>query len=130
MTLEEAIFYKLSNTAPVSLIVSSRIYPILLPENTQFPCISYQIIFMERFNSMTGHLGTTTAQVQIDSWSKTATEARTLAKKVHNALNAFSGTINTLEVSCLSLSEQDFFESDVEVYRRMQEYQFIFTEQG
>lgn len=131
MTLEEAIFYKLSHDANITALVGSRIYPVKMPDNPTFPAISFQSIFVERMHAMTGAVnGTTRAQVQIDSRATTPAAARTIAKKVHNALNGFSGTIDSLVVgSCLSISEQSFFEDEIDVHRQMQEYEFYFTEQ-
>lgn len=108
----------LQNTA-VKSVVEDRIYPIIIPQDTDLlPAITYQITNLNVIKSK----GTTTTldgNVEINAYTKTYSEVQDLTLKIINALdrNITTNTIDEQTVLYLSYqSYSDGFEEDAQVY--------------
>lgn len=117
----EAFFTKLSTDSGVSAIASTRVYPVRLPQNPVFPCVSFQVITEPRIYTMEG-ASAPTAYIQVDCWAKTHLGAHQLAEAVSLCLSGFRGTMGSggtaRHVSaCLQQSMTDLFEPGVNDYR-------------
>jgi len=96
--IETAFYNYLSNKATVTAVVSTRIFPEVVPQELltgrtdNYPAITYQVISARPVNS---HGGSSTMQytrIQTDSWARTKSAARDLALVLYNALHGYSGT--------------------------------------
>ena len=109
--------------------LTTRVYPVALPQSPQYPLILYTKITGMRDHHLQGPNGRAHPRFQIEAWSKTYTEAKTLADAIREALDGYSGTAAGTKIgSCLIESEQDIYESEIEVYRVIQDY-FIWHEE-
>lgn len=98
--------------------MSTRIYPIKLPQNVVLPCISFQIIAEPRGHTLDGFASPNTI-IQVDAWAKTHLAAHTLSEAIETALDGYSGFMGSLvQVSaCLQQAKRELFEPDVDDYR-------------
>lgn len=96
----------------------ARVYPVRLPQNPVYPCVTFQVITTPRGHTMEGAVSANPL-VQIDCWAKTYLDAHTLARTVERALDGYVGRMGgILAVSgCLQQEGQDFYEPDVDDYR-------------
>lgn len=96
-TFEESITYLLKNTAGVSALVGTRVYPDLAPANAALPYIVWAVeseTEEQTFSSPTGNLRMT--RISIECWADrmaTGTKtARDIAEAVRTALVNYTGT--------------------------------------
>jgi len=120
--IEAAIRSILINDATVKAI-TTRCYPVTLPQSPTYPLILYTKITGMRDHHLRGPSGHAHPRLQIESWSKSYSEAKTLAAAIRKALDGYSGTASSTKIgSCLIESERDIYESEIEVYRIVQDY--------
>ena len=126
--IETAIHSILINDSTVKDI-TTRCYPVTIPQSPTYPLILYTKITGMRDHHLQGPNGRAHPRFQIEAWSKTYTEAKTLADAIREALDGYSGTAAGTKIgSCLIESEQDIYESEIEVYRVTSDW-FIWHEE-
>jgi len=119
MTIEKDIHYQLTDDTDVSALVSSRVYPMKLPQGWTLPAITYQRISGERAHNLSGPSGRARPRFQIDCWAADYDGGKDLANKVRLCLDGFKGDINTeSDVGGITLeADRDIWEDDIDVYR-------------
>ena len=104
-------------------LVSSRIYPMKLPQGPTMPAITYSRISGPRIETMAGPSGMAFPRVQVDSWASTYAGVKALADAVRKALDGYRGTIVSIRVGGIIMDgELDLYEPGVEEYRVTQDY--------
>lgn len=109
--LETLIYALLAADSPVSTLVSTRIYPLVLPQDVVLPAITYTRISGGQVSSLDGYSGLENPRIQVDAWAASYSGVKDLAAKIVTAMNGsatFSATI---------LSDTDFFEDETKIYR-------------
>lgn len=121
--VEKAIYSKLSGDADVSGLVSSRIYPVNLPQTPTYPAIVYSRVSGQRAHSLSGASNIASPRVQVDAFATTYSGAKDLAAKIRAALNGFRGTVAGITIHGIFLeSDNDIFDDDFEIYRITSDY--------
>ena len=92
---EQALYGKLSTTAGITALCSTRIYPLDLPPSVTLPAVTYQIIDapIEATHDEAAGSSLVYARHQITSWATTYAASVALAKQIHLALQGFKGII-------------------------------------
>lgn len=127
--IEQGIHWHLKQTVAVSTLVSSRIYPDLLPQEPTYPCVSYQRISTYRYPVYHGPSGAAAPRFQIDSWAATYAGAKTLAAAVRVAMDAYHGSMSPMTVGvCEIVNETDVYDEEARVYRVIQDYRILHNE--
>jgi len=120
--IESALHYILVNDTTVKAI-TTRCYPVTIPQSPTYPLILYTKISGDRDHALRGASGHAHPRFQVEAWAKTYTAAKTLADAIRNALDDYTGTAaGTVIHSCLIEGEHDTYESEIKVYRIMQDY--------
>ena len=120
--IEAAIRSILINDATVKDI-TTRCYPVTIPQSPTYPLILYTKITGMRDHHLQGPNGRAHPRMQIESWAKTYTEAKTLADAIREALDGYSGTASSTKIgSCLIESERDDYQNEIDVHRVIQDY--------
>jgi hypothetical protein len=83
--------YRLTETAAVTALVSTRIYPGIVPQRSSFPAVIYNEVTAARTHVMGADSGTVESTWQIDSYGQTYQAAREVATKVRQSLSRFTG---------------------------------------
>lgn len=110
--ISEAIYSILSNDAEVDTLVSTRIYPNLLPESATLSALTYQELTAFRQYVMTGPIGMVRFRFQINCWASTYTNADELSIEVRKALDGYSGTVENQYIHFVEmLDEADALEN-------------------
>lgn len=98
--------------ALLSPYVSGRCYPMVAPEKTVKPYITYQVIANVPLVTLDGPCGKERARVQVDVWGDTYATVKGLASQIKAAL-ASSTIIN------VPLMTQDLYDSETKLYRQL-----------
>lgn len=79
--------------------VSSRVYPIRLPQSVTYPALVYRLVSAPRIQTHNGPMGKTFARYDIAAYGTTYATAKAAAEQVRIALDGFSGTMNDVTVA-------------------------------
>lgn len=79
--------------ATVAALISTRMYPLVLPEPCTYPAATYQLISNIEENTLDAGAVSAKARVQIESWGTTLLEAQTVAKAIRAVLKDFAGAL-------------------------------------
>ena len=86
--------------------VIAQVHPLVLPQESAYPAITYQNITDVPHNHLKGSSSTVNARVQVDIWAKSYKEAKDLYQSVKSAM---SGS--------LVLGTNEFYEKETRLYR-------------
>ena len=89
--LEAGLVHKLKNTAAVSALVGTRIYPLRLPQTVTFPAVVYQRVSTVYIHTHGAAGVMPQARMQITCWADTIEGARALGVVVRQALDGVHG---------------------------------------
>ena len=107
MKIGYAIYNILSNTANVSAIVSTRIYPNVAKQGSAFPFIVYQTTNVTPNDTKDGVSTVDGNGLDVLCFADTYSVAVDLAQKVRIALDRKTGTYNTVEVQSIQFTSYD-----------------------
>jgi hypothetical protein len=135
MAVEEALYTLLTGNAGVSALVSTRIYPLTIPQNVHLPAIACQVITTEREYSHDGQSPTAGPYIQLTIQAKgTGTtsaydQAKAIAAAVRAALSGFRGTVGSDEIGGIFLeNEYDGYNLDSDSAVVRQDYRIKWSE--
>jgi hypothetical protein len=116
--LESKIYTALSGSTKITVTssISTRIYPLIVPQESPFPVITYTRISGGQQNDLFGYSNLENPRIQIDCWAKTYKEVKTIAANVHDVMYAVT-TFRAIQIS-----DMDFYENDVELYRESMDF--------
>jgi hypothetical protein len=110
----------------------ARFYPVLLPEDPDWPCASYQLISDVPDYLLRG-VGIEVRRLQVDSWSGGPVSASYLAVKnidaaIRAVLEGFSGELpdETRVAGIFVINSHDGYEQDARAYRTTTDYRIHF----
>lgn len=87
---EQQVRAVLVGHAGVTAIIHGRVFPLLIPEGTPLPCVTFQRVSGTPENTLAGHSGLEEVMLQIDCWSATYGGAKALAKQLRAAMASAS----------------------------------------
>jgi len=129
MTMLTDLVAKLAAESTVTAIVSTRIYPQILPQAPTFPAITYNQVSALRVRDLEGPAGKSRHRISINCWALTYSAARGLADAVRRSIDGYgSSFMSDTWVGSVTLdNEMDLFEEDagrpnVGIYRVVQDY--------
>lgn len=126
MTIGVKIYTALSGASGIAALVSTRIYPLVLPQSVTYPAISYQRISN---SPQQGSTALRSTRYQINCWALTYAAAQGLATAVKAALEEYTATATAPRIKmALVVNELDDFDSEANVYRVIVDV--IFTTSG
>tara|TARA_R100001244_G_scaffold126111_1_gene96419 strand:- start:5201 stop:7144 length:1944 start_codon:yes stop_codon:yes gene_type:complete len=118
----KVIYDVLKNDTDVSALVSSRIFPNVAKNTTEFPFIVYDVTGETPTQDNDGVSTLDTDGVMVSCYCKTYAQASDLAKKIRTSLDRRSGTYNGVVVQSIKYNGyNDLFDenvSDEGVYRK------------
>lgn len=114
--IETAIYSVLSADTTITAATSSRIYPVVMPQNVTFPAITYQRINSNPVNDLGGYSNLTNPHIAVNCWATRYDEAKELAEDVHDAIN----TANTFKA--ILLNDMDGYDPDTGLFFVSQDF--------
>jgi hypothetical protein len=96
--IEQRVYDLLKNDSSVAGLVGTRIYPVVIPEQTTYPCISFQTISDRGITTLNNDLPTLNfKRIQINIWSETYGNCKILEERIKTIVytqNSNADTIN------------------------------------
>lgn len=111
MALEAKIFSLLTTTTTITATMGNRIYPVRAPQNVAFPYAVYQRISGGQLSGLEGYLTLENPRIQIDVYSTSYSQVKTLAESIHTQMETSTDFKNTLA------NDSDIYEDELNAYR-------------
>lgn len=113
--IEKGLFAYLSNESDITDIVSTRIYPMIVPQGTAYPAITYDLTANTPEMTNDGESGLTEANFVLKCWAATYAEAKNLAETLRLNLNGFGkGTMGAVTVNRASKTDDSDMTPELE----------------
>lgn len=112
-TIETVIYSRLTGYAGLSALVSTRVYPSILPQSVTYPAVSFFRVSSERPHAMGVDAGVVIAMYQFDVWASTYTAARQVAKQLILALQRWRTSTGVTVQDAFIEGETEFYEKDI-----------------
>lgn len=131
MTLDEAVYTRLTTHAGVSALVATRVYPVVLPQAPTFPALTYQLISEIRPSHIGGPGHLPGALYQVTAWGTTLLSVRAVLDAVRGALDGYQGTVGTVVIQASILEEQrddPGYQPEVGIYGASADYRIWWNE--
>lgn len=132
--LDEAIHSMLVGNTPITNIVSTRIWPIKLPDNGILPAVTYQRVSNVRDHCVSKEKAVLTETIfQIDSWVRqenTLAVLRALASAIRTVLDDYRGTTSGVDIQGI-LSDNEFdqpWDDEVKIFGVTQRFRIFHRE--
>ena len=118
--ISDHLYTYMAAQSAITDIVSTRIYPIILPQEPTYPAISYSdddVNYTESFDGQTDHAQSI---YQINAWAKTYAGAYTLGDVLRSSLKNTSGSFGGITIQRCSIisGPVTVYEDSVEAYRQ------------
>jgi len=122
MPLEQKLYTALTSSTLITTLSSNRIYPLRSPQDSAYPHIIYTRISGERYNGLSGYLDSEHPTIQIDVYSTSYSQVKSISANIHTVLDA------TTTFKAILLSDSDLYEDAVDKYRVTADYGIINNE--
>ena len=106
MAVEKALCTILNNTAAVTDIIGTSIYPEVLSPDATLPALVYQQISGVRDHVTAGPSGLASPRFQLTCWAATYQRAAELAEAVRQTLDGYSGTVVGIIIQAIHLLDE------------------------
>lgn len=124
MSIEKGVYSRLTADSTLAPIVSTTDSPALvkvfaarIDQEVAPPFVRFWRVGVRRPDTLDGHNGSVRATVQVDCFSKTYGEMKSMLDAVRLSLDGFKGTAGTEEVKgSRMISERDFFDEEAELF--------------
>lgn len=93
LTLEEALYRRMSTYAELTALVSTRIYPNTIPQDATLPAVSYQKISSTSFLTQSGPSGWARSTIQISIAANDTDDKKIISEAVRHCWNGYAGTL-------------------------------------
>ena len=117
MKIEEALYSYLSSHSGLTNLVGNRIYPMILPQNTALPAVSYQRISAIRERSHEGPSGLAHPRFQFSCWGDTYKQVKDVAEQIRFALDGYKGIMNEVHIDAIYIEDdRDVYDPKTKIY--------------
>ena len=108
MTIEQDLFSRLTAHAGLSALLSTRLYPLLAPQDATLPYATYQRISSPVLHTFARGAPATQARFQFDVYAASALSAQQVATQLRTALIAMTGDTVTVHEVLIASSHSDY----------------------
>jgi len=129
--LESGLISLLKANAGVSSLVATRMYPVLLPDKSTLPAVTYRTLSSLPTYTLTGALGMTTNRIEYTAWATSYLTAKAIIEAIVEALDNYTGTLaDGTFVSRIwrTGSAVDSFEAEGNLYTCSIDFRITYTE--
>ena len=116
--IAQALYTRLSGYSGLTSLVSTRIYPNVLPQGVTYPAVSYHRVSTVRNSAMGSDIGVASPRFQLDAWGATYSDALSVKAQLKSAMERWTGTVDSVEVlDTYIMNEYDLYDSTVPIHR-------------
>jgi hypothetical protein len=128
MTIEEAVYTYLLGITAITDIVSTRIYPAVLPQGVDLPALTY----MQISNPVHHDVDIAYPRMQISSWAENYADVKSLFYAVKEAMQRYKGVMggaSGVKVSqVVFLDSFDAYNQATGIWHIPSDYKIIYRE--
>lgn len=136
MKAEKVVHSVLSAHAGVVAIVGTpaRIYPVVMPQEPTYPCITYRRVASERLQGVQSDPGMARVRLQVTSWASKYEDLKTLAEQVRLALERHGSAVTGTTIAGTTVydifmgSEADAYEPELDVFAHATDFTVVHAE--
>ena len=126
--IEEAVYSALTGNATLTGLISTRIYPLVLPQEVALPAVTFFRVSNLHNHGMGGDIDLMETRLQVSILADSVSRMRTVTDAVRGVLSRWKGTYGGVIVQDSLLdNEMDDFEPETEVYQCIQDYRIFHT---
>jgi hypothetical protein len=131
MSFETGLYSLLSTAASLVALQATRVFPVVLPEDTQLPATTYHVVGGSQ-RPIFGTSGMQRRRVQLDLRGYSYLAANDLRNATIAVLNGFHGAMPNgfVIADCWLIQPIDYFDNDARQFRCSAEFYFDFAIQG
>ena len=118
MSTEVLLYQHLKGNNKLKNLISTRIFPLIIPEKSTMPCAVYTVINDKDNASLQGDIYSNDVTVQIDCYSSKYAQAKAVKEAVKEALYKFSYYPH-------DLNSMDIYEEDTKLHRQLINFKII-----
>ena len=125
MSVSKHIHKKLWNTSNIQSAVDTRIFPDVVPQGSEFPCLVYSKTSIEPNDTKSGASTNDRINIQIDTYGTSYQQTETISSRVRTALDRYTGTLEgfTFQQVVFIDDSNEGRDEDRGVFRIRQQYQ-------
>ncbi len=113
MSAHEAIYSRLSNYSALTALVSTRIYRLVMPQGTSYPCVTFSLVTDSPHHAMGSDAGVKNPRFQVDVWATTTASLDSVATQIKAAIQDYSGTVESVVIQRIYLEDEtDIVDAD------------------
>ena len=133
MSANKIVYNILSNNAALTALISTRLNPVRIPQESSFPAVSYQLVSEIPNPTKSGHSRTEFARVQVNAYGITLASAESVASAIRNAFEVVTlpATFNNIKCQTIEfdgeLQTADDTAAFAGLYQISQDYIINFT---
>lgn len=126
--IESAIYSLLSNDPGIAALIQGGIWPVLMPEQVDYPAISYFCVDSPSVQTLLEASGLAHPRFQVNAWANDYTASKRVIEAVRLALDG----INSMTISTASGAvqvrgirwedERDTYEHETRTFRTMRDF--------
>lgn len=135
MAIEEGIYTYIQTQSGVTALVSTRVYPIMMPQDFTLPAIVYSRISGERehmannTSKTTRMIGKVRARYQFDCIAETPDGAKDLGEALRKAMDGYIGLMGTNTVqACALINDNDIYDPETDTFIRSMDFRISYIE--
>ena len=126
MSVEMAIRTRLVTHPGTSALITSRVFPQLMPQGTILPAVTYSVVSRTTEPTMGyANSGMWATLIQIDCWAETYAGVKALADQVRAGLMDWHQESPEPIWRVLHQSEEDSFESETSLFRVSMDFEIL-----
>ncbi len=129
-TVEEVFYSVLSGATPVTAIVSTRIYPAILPEDVNYPSIVFARTGSEGLACIGIDLQVGKATINVVALSTSIATAGMIGRAVRDAVMGINGTYGSLAIKQVDLESgpRSDYDSTLEVHLSVLDFSVLYED--
>lgn len=133
MSANKIVYNILSNNVALTALISTRLNPVRIPQESLFPAVSYHIISEVPSPTKSGHSRTEFARVQVNAYGITLASAESVSSAIRTAFEAVNlpNTFNGIKCQTIEYDGENQTADDTAnfagLYQVSQDYIINFT---
>jgi hypothetical protein len=127
MPIEAALVAYIKTVAEITSLIGTggacRIYPLKLPQNPDYPAVTYQVISSPRHHD----IEVAYPRIQYTSFARTYGQTKELADLIRLHLQRLKGVLSGASIKQIEyINSVEFYQDDTQIYYIPQDFKIIY----
>lgn len=123
------MYTRLAGFAGLLALVSTRIYPLMLPQNPIYPAVTYSRVSGQRESAQQADTGVARVRFNVTAWAETYLAGKEVSEQARLALQRYRGTVSGVVIEDIfCLDGPDLFQAEARVFYFPRDFEVWFRE--